>query len=95
MLRSTRYGPGFDEPLPTTRPRGRSAPPTADRPITTTLRALCEAWRESLAAHRQYEKLRSRGMPHETALGEALGFGRGASRPARKNTERLYFSGKA
>lgn len=95
MLMSTRYGPGFDEPFPKTCPRGRSAPPTAARPLTTTLRTLCEAWRESLAAHRQYEKLRSRGMPHETALGEALGFGRGASRPARENTERLYFSGKA
>lgn len=95
MLRRTRYGPGFDEPLPKTYRPGRSTPPTADRPVTTTLRTLCEAWRESLAAHRQYEKLRSRGMPHDTALGEALGFGRSASRPARENAERLYFSGKA
>ena len=95
MLRITRYEPSFDEPLPKTYRPGRSAPPTADRPIATTLRTICGAWRESLAAHRQYEKLRSRGMPHETALGEALGFGRGASRPARENAERLYFSGKA
>ena len=55
MLRSTRDGPGFDEPLPKTHRQGRSAPPTAAPPISTTLRTICEAWRESLAAHRQYE----------------------------------------
>jgi hypothetical protein len=95
MLRSTRYGPGFDEPLPKACRQGRSTPPTAARPITMTLRTICEAWRESLAAHRQYEKLRARSIPHETAIREALGFGRSASRPARENAERLYFSGKA
>lgn len=42
-------------------------------PIATTLRSIGDAWREGLAAHRQYEALRSRGIPHDTALIEALG----------------------
>ena len=33
---------------------------------------LCETLRESLAAHRHYEELRSKGIVHESALRQAL-----------------------
>jgi hypothetical protein len=36
--------------------------------IIATLLALCDAWREALAAHRQYEHLRSRGVSHDAAI---------------------------
>jgi hypothetical protein len=52
-----------------------------------------DALREGLAAHRQYEQLRSRGVPHDTALREALGFGR--SPATRYTARRIYFAGKA
>jgi len=44
----------------------------------TVVSALRAAWgdlREGLAAHREYERLRARGVPHATALRESLGFG--------------------
>jgi hypothetical protein len=42
-------------------------------PVATTLRSICDALREGLAAHRHYEHLKSRGISHDTALREALG----------------------
>ena len=44
-------------------------------PIIDTLRSFCDAWREALAAHRQYEHRRSRGVPHDAALKKSLGLG--------------------
>jgi hypothetical protein len=38
-------------------------------------RTMCEALREGLTASHQYEHLRSRSIPHKTALNEALGIG--------------------
>ena len=38
-------------------------------------RTMCEALREGLTASHQYEHLRSRGIPHKTALNETLGIG--------------------
>ena len=55
------------------------ARPASSWPPVTALRAMwamCDALREGLAAYRQYEHLRSRGVRHDTALGEALGIGR-------------------
>jgi hypothetical protein len=54
-----------------------------------------DALREGLAAHRQYEQLRSRGVPHDTALREALGFGRSPAHATRDTARRIYFAGKA
>jgi hypothetical protein len=42
---------------------------------------MCDAWCEGLVAHRQYEHLRSKGMPHERALREALGIGAASPHP--------------
>ena len=44
-------------------------------PSLTTLRTMCEALREGLAMHRQYEVLRSKGFAHDAALRQALAIG--------------------
>jgi hypothetical protein len=44
-------------------------------PIPEALWNLYDALREAVVAHRRYERLRSRGVPHDTALREALGMG--------------------
>lgn len=41
--------------------------------LATALRTVLDALREAVGAHRQYEHLRSRGTPHDTALRQALG----------------------
>src|ERR1700730_6830002 len=48
-------------------------PIAAARQITTRLRSIRGLLHESLAACRQYEHLRSSGIPHDVALREALG----------------------
>jgi hypothetical protein len=45
------------------------------RQAATALRMISEAWDECVAAHHRYEQLMSWGVPHETAVREALGFG--------------------
>ena len=74
MLRNFHYAPSFDESHQETNPTARSAPPTAPalRPTVTVLRMICDALREGLAAHRRYEHLRSRGIPHDTAVRESV-----------------------
>ena len=95
MLRSFQY-PGFDNTHLETSPTDRFAGPTAAwfRQGVTTLQTMCGAVNESLAAHCRYEHLRSRGMPHDTAVREALGIGPGPSRGTRA-TKPLCFAGKA
>jgi hypothetical protein len=63
------------------------------RPIATVLRTVWGAWRESLAAHRHYERLQSRGVPHDTALREALAMG--PANATQASTRPLHFAGKA
>jgi hypothetical protein len=64
-------------------------------PIVATLWSLCDAWREALAAHRRYEHLRSRGVPHDAALRESLGLGRVHLGDTRHPARLLYVAGKA
>jgi len=52
-----------------------------------------QAFLEGLAAHRHYEQLRSRGLAHDTALREALGFGPAGG--TRETARPIYFAGKA
>ena len=52
-------------------------------PPLTTLRTVCEALREGLAVHRQYEVLRSNGFAHDAALRRAIAIGPAPSQPAR------------
>jgi hypothetical protein len=64
-------------------------------PIATTLRAIADAWCEGLAACRQYEALRSSGVPHDRAVKEALGLGLISSEAPPQATPSLYFAGHA
>jgi hypothetical protein len=61
-------------------------------PVLTALRTLWEALHEGLAAHRRYERLRSRGVPHGPAISASLGMPPQSTRQAAKP---LCFAGKA
>ena len=65
------------------------------RQAVTALRTVSEAWRECVAAHQQYGQLMSRGVPHEIAIREALGFGPAPVRETRKPAKPLGFAGRA
>ena len=96
MLRNLQYVPGFDSGYPQTNPAGLTgAAITGGRRIATTLRLAINSWREALAACREYEQLRSRGIPHEIALGQALGTGSAPSEHRCRPAKPLYFAGKA
>ncbi len=97
MLRSFHYAPGFGETDHETNLRGRLVRPTAasSSPAATALRTMWDAWREGLAAYRRYEHLRSRGIPHETAVSEALSLGPTRSRVRREPAGPLCFAGQA
>ena len=97
MLWNCDHAPSLDEAHRKMDPAGRSAQRTASSswPIATTLRTMCDAWREGLAAHRQYEHLRSRGIPHESAIREALGIGLTPSQETREAAKPLYLAGNA
>ena len=69
--------------------------PPAASPTVTALRIICGAWRESLAVSRQYEQLRSRGIPHDAALAEAFGIGPSPSHGTRETAKSIYFAGRA
>ena len=72
-----------------------SSPPPAvsARPAVAAVRKMGAAFCEGLAAYREYDALRSRGIAHEWALREALGLG--CSRLPRETVTRLYFAGRA
>ena len=90
MLRNMCITPHFIPPLHAAHHR---SPPAL--PAVKILRMLFEALRESLAAHRHYEELRSRGIAHDSALRQALAL---APAPARSRCEGLtplWFAGRA
>jgi len=62
-------------------------------PAVAALRTIFDAFHEALAAQRQYEHLRSRGLSHNTAVAEALGVS--PSKAMRETAKPLYFVGKA
>ena len=96
MLRNCHYLSGFESSHREASPARRPARPAAAAwPNAETLRAIGEAWREALAAHRDYERLRSRGRPHDAALRESLGLGRVPPQPLRNAAKALCFAGKA
>jgi hypothetical protein len=74
MLRNSCYAPGYDETHHALDLAGWSSRPTgfSSSPIASKLRAIWDALREGIAAHRQYEHLASRGIPHDTAIRQAL-----------------------
>jgi hypothetical protein len=74
---------------------GCSSWPTAASswPAITALWMMCDALHEGLAAHREYEHLRSRGISHDSALRGALGLG--CSQMTRETVKPLCFAGRA
>jgi len=68
-------------------------PPAASLPAVAAVRMMWDAFCEGLAAHREYEALRSRGIGHGRALRQALGLG--CSRLPRETVTPLYFAGRA
>jgi hypothetical protein len=94
MLRNCDDTLGF-EPIHRERNLARwsPSPPVSSWPAVTAVRMMCEAFCEGLAAHREYEALRSRGIAHGRALREALGLG--CSRLPQEAVTPLYFAGRA
>jgi hypothetical protein len=74
---------------------GCSPPPPAASAwlAVAAVRMMGEAFCEGLAAHREYEALRSRGIAHGRALREALGLG--CSRLPSETVTPLCFAGRA
>src|SRR5439155_11311920 len=77
MMRMLHYAPHTDEIDQETRLTRRSSQPTDpfSWPPFAALRTVYDALCEGLAAYRQYERLMSRGIPHDTAISAALGVG--------------------
>jgi hypothetical protein len=63
--------------------------------MVAALVAMGEALREGLAAYREYEELRSRGMPHDSALRAALGLGSNPQQRTDAAAKPLHFAGRA
>src|SRR5262245_39579503 len=84
-------------PRHATSPSGLFDPPTAASawPMLAALEMIGESLREGLAACREYEELRSRGMPHDSALRASLGLGATPRRGTRATAEPIHFAGKA
>ena len=95
MLRTLDNTLGLDESRRETGLAARFARQGTAPPIATTLRAIADAWREGLAACRQYEELRSSGVPHDRAVREALGLGLIPSEAPPRAAPALYFAGRA
>jgi hypothetical protein len=95
MLGSCHYLPDFDHADHTSRMGRALQPASAAGAMVSALRTAWDAWRDALAAHRHYEHLRSRGVPHEKAIREALGVGYGRSPGAYGRAKPLWFAGKA
>ena len=74
---------------------GRCSRPSADSssPTVTALRKIYAAFGEALAACREYEQLRSSGLPHDAALRHSLGIG--SAQRSCGTTRPLYFAGRA
>jgi hypothetical protein len=67
-------------------------PPAVSWSAVAAVGMMWDAFCEGLAAHREYEALRSRGIGHGRALREALGLG--CSRLPRETVTPLYFAGR-
>ena len=97
MIRTLHYARYTDEIHQETSLTRRSSQPIAPffwLPLAA-LRTVYDALCEGLAACRKYERLTSRGIPHDTAIRAALGVGHRHSCGARKMAVPLCFAGKA
>jgi hypothetical protein len=85
----------FNESHPHTHPAALSLSSWSSWPTVVALSAMWGAFREGLAAYREYERLRSAGMGHDKALRVALGFGLRPSGCARWGAAPIHCAGKA
>lgn len=85
MLRSFHGAASFNEIHCEVDHASRSTQPTdcSSWPTARMLRSLCRAFRDAFAAHRRYEDLTWKGIPHDTALRQALGIADPAKRVQR------------
>src|SRR5437660_102107 len=97
MLRNLRYAPSFGGLHQEPRLRNRPSPAThlVSWSAVIALRTIYDALGEGLAAYRRYERLRSRGIPHDPAIRAALGTGRSPLRGVRNTTNALCLAGRA
>jgi hypothetical protein len=95
MLRNIQYVSGFDQYHRTNPAHLAASAIAAGRRITTALRFAIDGWREALAACREYEQLRSCGIPHDTALRHALGGGPAPAQHRCRAAQPLCFAGRA
>ena len=77
MLMTFHFAPNLVEAPREANLARRSPRPTAlaSWPSLTVLRKTCDALGEAVAAYRRYERLRSRGTPHDPAIRRALHIG--------------------
>jgi len=73
MLRTIHFEPGYYPSRAATYRTARHLRPIAPWPVVTALWTIWGVLHDGLVAYRRYEQLRSRGMPHEAALREAVG----------------------
>jgi len=92
MLRNLHFEPGLVASYQKSPRAWWAAAAAAASTILVTLCAAAGAWQEALATSREYEELRSWGMPHDAALREALGL---VASARRETAQPLYFAGKA
>jgi hypothetical protein len=75
MLRTLHYPPHFGKTHQEAKPASPPAKPAAGFWLTLTARMICNALPDGRAAYRHYERMRARGVHHDTALREALDVG--------------------
>jgi hypothetical protein len=78
MLQIFCHAPGFEKIHQAPDRAGWSSRPTglSFSSIATKLRTIWNALRGGIAAHHRYEHLRSKGIPHDTAIRQAFGVSR-------------------
>jgi len=67
----------------------------SSRPLANTLRSVLDALWEGLAAHREYEHLKSTGISHDTALRHAFGMTREQKKPQEESMQDQDYIEKA
>jgi hypothetical protein len=95
MLRTFYDASHLDKTRRETSLAGRPPQQTTTPPTAMTLRSIGVAFREGLASCRQYEELRSNGVPRDAAVREALGLGLIPSQARHQSAKPLSFAGRA
>jgi hypothetical protein len=95
MLRNLQYvsGPGHGY-RQINRPGLTARAIAAGLRIAKALQLAIDGWREALAACREYEQLRSCGVPHDSALRHALGGGPAPAQHRCRAAQPLCFAGR-